>query len=161
MVALERFISLVTDRFNWVAAGAVVIMMTITTADVILRLFRHPIPGTYEVVALLGTVVIAFSLAYTSMEKGHIAVEFLVQKLPRKLQTAISAINDLLGTFLFGLIAWQSVLYAADLKRSGEVSLTLQMPTYPFVYGIAFGCGLLGLLLLFECTKSLMRMRQS
>ncbi len=157
MFRLDRFINLLSYRFNWIAAGAIVAMMLLTSTDVILRLFRHPIPGTYEIVGLLGAVVIAFSLAYTSIEKGHIAVEFLVQKFPRNVQLFITAINDLLSTFLFGLIAWQSILYASDLKQSGEVSLTLQAPIYPFIYGIAAGCGLLCFVLILEFLKSLKR----
>lgn len=157
MFRLDRFINLLSYRFNWIAAGAIVAMMLLTSTDVVLRLFRHPIPGTYEIVGLLGAVVIAFSLAYTSIEKGHIAVEFLVQKFPRNVQLFITAINDLLSTFLFGLIAWQSILYASDLKQSGEVSLTLQAPIYPFIYGIAAGCGLLCFVLILEFLKSLKR----
>lgn len=157
MFRLDRFINLLSYRFNWIAAGAIVAMMLLTSTDVILRLFRHPIPGTYEIVGLLGAVVIAFSLAYTSIEKGHIAVEFLVQKFPRNVQLFITAINDLFSTFLFGLIAWQSILYASDLKQSGEVSLTLQAPIYPFIYGIAAGCGLLCFVLILEFLKSLKR----
>ena len=157
MFRLDKFINLLSYRFNWIAAGAIVAMMLLTSTDVILRLFRHPIPGTYEIVGLLGAVVIAFSLAYTSIEKGHIAVEFLVQKFPRNVQLFITAINDLFSSFLFGLIAWQSILYASDLKQSGEVSLTLQAPIYPFIYGIAAGCGLLCFVLILEFLKSLKR----
>jgi TRAP-type C4-dicarboxylate transport system permease small subunit len=155
MIRFEKLINSLTYRFNWIAVFAVVAMMILTSADVILRLFRHPIPGTYEIVGLLGAVVIAFSLAYTSAEKGHIAVEFLVRKFPRNVQSFIMFVNDLVSAALFGLIAWQSILYASDLKQNGEVSMTIQMPVYPFVYGIAFGCGLLCLVLLTESFKSL------
>lgn len=155
MFHLEKIIQALADKFNWVAAGAVVAMMVLTSADVVLRLFRHPIPGTYEMVGLLGAVVVSFSLAYTSIQKGHIAVEFIVQKLPAKGQALITVVNDFLGFALFALIAWQSVLYALDLTANGEVSLTLQMPIYPFVYGVAIGCGFLSFLLLFNFFKSL------
>jgi TRAP-type C4-dicarboxylate transport system permease small subunit len=157
MFRIERITYLLTDRFNWIAAGAVVAMMCLTCADVILRIFRLPIPGTYEIVGLLGSVVIAFSIGYTSVEKGHIAVEFLVQKFPVRVQTFIDTFNALISTCLFGLITWQSIVYASDLKQSGEVSLTIQMPIYPFVYGIALGCGLLCLILLLDFVKSLKR----
>lgn len=157
MFRIERITYLLTDRFNWVAAGAVVVMMCLTCADVILRLFRHPIPGTYEIVGLLGSVIIAFSIGYTSVEKGHIAVEFIVQKFPLRVQRFIDTINDLISACLFGLITWQSIVYASDLKQSGEVSLTIQMPIYPYVYGIALGCGLLCLVLLLDFVKSFKR----
>ncbi len=157
MTRLERSILSITQKFNGVAAAAVVIMMVLTCADVILRFFRHPIPGTYEMVGLLGAIVVSFSLAHTSVMRGHISVEFIVQKLPKTAQIVIDGINSLLGTALFGLITWQSMLYASNLMHTGEVSLTLQMPIYPFVYGIAIGSGMLCVVLLTDFLQSLKR----
>jgi len=157
MSRLERSVSSITRKFNWVAAAAVMAMMILTCADVILRFFRHPIPGTYEIVGLLGTIVVAFSLAHTSVMRGHISVEFIVQKLPRRAQVVIDGINSLFGAALFGLIAWQSILYASNLMHTGEVSMTLQMPIFPFVYGISIGSGILCLVLLIEFFQSLSR----
>ena len=98
-------------------------MMLLTCADVVLRLFGSPIPGTYEMVGFLGAVIIAFALAYTSLEKGHIAVEILVDRLPREAAgMSIEAVTSLIGASLFGLLTWQSLIYAADLRQSGEVS---------------------------------------
>ena len=160
MSRLERSVSSITRKINWVAAAAVIAMMLLTCADVILRFFRHPIPGTYEMVGLLGTIVVSFSLAHTSVMRGHISVEFIIQKLPKRVQIVIDGINSLLGAALFGLITWQSLLYAQNLMHTGEVSMTLQMPIYPFVYGIAIGSMILCLVLLTELLQSLKRIIQ-
>jgi TRAP-type C4-dicarboxylate transport system permease small subunit len=157
MPPLGRWIHQIGYGFNSVAAGAIVIMMLLTCADVVLRLFGHPILGTYEMVGFLGTVIIAFALAYTSIERGHIAVEILMDRLPAKIQSIVEGFNNLIGAGLFLLIAWQSSIYAWDLKTSGEVSLTLAIPTYPFVYGIAAGCALLALVLTAESLSSFRR----
>ncbi|MDD2316182.1 MAG: TRAP transporter small permease [Desulfobacterales bacterium] len=146
--------------FNWIASAAVIVMMLLTTADVIMRLAATPIPGVYEIVGLLGVVAVSFSLAYTSVEKGHIAVEFLVRKLPRKAQAVVAAANDFLSLVLFFFICRQCVVYAGVLKQSGEVSLTIQMPIYPFVYGIAIGCAALCIVLLMEFIQSIRRIVQ-
>lgn len=157
MTRLGRWIDTIGGKFNYVACAAVVVMMLLTCADVILRLFGHPILGTYEMIGLSGAVVISFALAYTSLEKGHIAVELLVESLPKGLQVFINGFNSLIGAALFSLVAWQTFLYAGDLRGSGEVSLTLQIPTYPFVYGISLGCGLLCLVLLVDSIRSFAR----
>ncbi len=157
MIRLFRGITLVSHGFNTLAGTAVVAMMLLTCADVILRLFRHPVPGTYEIVGFLGTVVISFSLAYTSLEKGHIAVELLVEKLPPRFRSGVESVTSLIGAALFALMALQSTIYATDLKQSGEVSVTLTMPIYPFIYGIAVGSGLLCLVLLVESLRSAAR----
>lgn len=134
--------------FNTVAGAAIIGMMVLTCADVVLRLLRRPIPGTFEIVGFLGTVIIAFALAYTSVERGHIAVEFIVEKLPRRAQAAIEAITSIASAALFGLLTWQSFIYASDIRQSGEVSVTLTMPIHPFIYGISVGSALLFLVLL-------------
>ncbi|MFB3925470.1 MAG: TRAP transporter small permease [Syntrophales bacterium] len=157
MRVLERYIQSSSRALNWFSGAAVVAMMLLTCADVVLRFFHHPIAGTYELVGFLGVLVISFSLAYTSVEKGHIAVELLVERLPKRVRSLIDAVDALIGTGLFGLIAWQSALYGLDLKESGEVSLTLGIVTYPFVFGIAAGCSVLCAVLMVEFALSLER----
>jgi len=147
ILRLEQWVAKAADLFNWVAAAAVAGMMVLTCLDIVLRLFRHPIPGTYEMVGFLGAVFAAFSLGYTSVNRGHIAVDFLVQKLSPRTQNWVDGVNALICSIFFGFLARQCLVYAADLKSFGEVSMTLQMPIYPFVYGIAAGCFLLTLVL--------------
>ena len=159
MSSIGKTITKVADLFNWVAAAALVGMMLLTCADVVMRRsFNHPIPGTYEIVGLLGALLISFALAYTTAQKGHIAVEFLVQKFTKQTQRIIDAVNHLFGIMLFAVLAWQSLLYAMDLRASGEVSMTIQMPIHPFVLGIAIGCSLVSLVLMFDFSKSLRRL---
>jgi TRAP-type C4-dicarboxylate transport system permease small subunit len=169
----------------WVAGTAIVSMMLLTCADVILRLgvtayhqyhwwflspFR-PIPGTYELVCFMGAVAVAFAMAHTSVERGHVAVSIamahtsverghvavsiIVNLLPKKIQAIIETITTIFGLILFILLSWQSVLYANDLKARGEVSLTLELPFYPFVYGISFAAAAVCLVLLVDLSKSL------
>jgi len=157
MVRLGRLVTVTSTWFNYVACVAVVAMMLLSFADVALRLFGIPIPGTYEMVGFLGAVVIAFALAHTSLQQGHVAVEVIFEKLPLKGQYFIEAGGHLAGAGLFGLMAWQSLLYGTDLRHSGEVSLTLQMPLYPFIYGISLGCGLLAMVLLVDAVRSFKR----
>ena len=90
MMRLEKQIDNLSAAFNWVAGVSILVMMLLTCADVVLRFFRHPIPGTYEIVGLMGTVGVAFALAYTTAQQGHIAVEFLVRKMPEKIQAVIA-----------------------------------------------------------------------
>lgn len=150
MFRIEKTITATAVQANWIAAAALIIMMLLTTLDVILRLFKSSVPGTYEIIGLLGAVVTSFSLGYTSVEKGHIAVDFLVMRFSPKAQALIGSANAILATVLFGIITWQSLLYGIDLLKKGQVSPTIQIPMYPFVFGIAAGCGILTLVLVVE-----------
>ncbi len=157
MYSPAKYLTRAGKAFNILACAAVIAMMLLSVADVALRMFGKPIPGTYELVGFLGTIVVSFALAFTSMEKGHIAVEILVERLPQRTQFAIETVTNFVSFLVFGLIAYQAFLYALDIKRSGEVSLTLQMPVYPFLFGMAVGFSLLCFLLIADFIKSLQR----
>jgi TRAP-type C4-dicarboxylate transport system permease small subunit len=157
MTRIHKELKWISTLFNALAGAAVIVMMLLTCADVLLRLMRHPIPGTYELVGFLGTVIVAFALALTSLEKGHIAVEILVEKLPARVQTGIEAVTSLIGASLFSLLTWQSLIYATDMRQSGEVSVTLTMPIYPFIFGIAAGSALLVLVLMADSLRATIR----
>lgn len=159
MHALKKYIFRFARGLDMIAAGAIVAMMALTCADVVLRFFRKPIPGTYEIVAFLGAVAVSLAIAHTSAEKGHVAVTLVVRTLPQRLQGIIESAIALLSCMLFALIAWQSVLYGLDCQRSGEVSLTLQLPFYPIIYGVALGTGAVCLICLVDLADAIVKVR--
>lgn len=157
MVFFSRLNKLATAAatvFNGLSAVALLAMMLLTFFDVVLRLFRHPIPGTYEMVGFFGAIVVSFSLAHTSMARGHIAVDFLVRKLPPAARKVADWLNSLICAILFSLISWQTVIYALDTKAAGEVSMTLQVPVYPFIFGVAVGSFFLCIILILRLVLS-------
>jgi len=105
----------VSAGLNGVSASAVVFIMLLTCADVVMRLFGRPIPGTYELVGYFGAMIVAFALAWTSVERGHISVELLVDRLPARPRAIVEGAGHLASAVLFGLLAWQSQVYAMDL----------------------------------------------
>lgn len=157
MLSPTKYLERPGKYFNVIASVAVITMMLLSTADVVLRLFVKPIPGAYELVGFIGTIVVSFALGFTSLEKGHIAVELLYRKLPQRTQLAIETFTNTVSFLFFGLITYQAFIYALDMRKSGEVSPTLQLPIYPFIFGMSFGFGLLCLILIAESIKSMKR----
>ncbi|MCD6150579.1 MAG: TRAP transporter small permease [Deltaproteobacteria bacterium] len=138
------------DLMNYLSALCIMAMMMLTCADVLLRLFKHPILGTYELVGLFGALTIALAIPATTLSKGHVAVDFLIDKLPLSARKICTIITTLLSISLFALIAWQSFIYANILRSTGEVTLSLQMPFYPIVYAIAAAALLVCVVLFLE-----------
>ena len=169
MATLKKISETLAKILYWIAGISIVSMMLLTCFDVVLRFcvtlyheYRwefltslQPIPGTYELVCFMGSVAVAFAMAHTSVEKGHVAVSFVVDFFPKRIQAVIETITSTFGFIFFVLLAWQSILYAQDLKASGEVSLTLQLPFYPFVYGISFAAAAVCLILFVDISKNL------
>ena len=158
---LDKVAMLFSRWVSWVAGLGVVVMLLLTTADVIgIKIFRSPIPGAIEIVAFLGVVITAFSIAYTQAQHGHIQVEFFVLRLPKRVKAGVNALVTLMGIALFFLLSWQSFEYGLTLQNSGEVSMTSRIPFYPFVYAIAFCCIPVCLVLLVELLKSIMKVME-
>jgi TRAP-type C4-dicarboxylate transport system permease small subunit len=155
MERYEKIVDAIAHSINRIAAASIMVMMLLTTADVVLRYFRHPITGAYEIVGFLGSIAVGFALAYTSVQKGHIAVSFLFQRLTQRSQAFIDTVNALVALCFFSLLTWQCMVLGKDLMRTGEVSLTLEMPFYPFVFGLAVGCAMLCLVLATDLLRSL------
>jgi TRAP-type C4-dicarboxylate transport system permease small subunit len=77
-------------------------------------------------------------MAHTTVESGHVAVSLLIRLFTKKTQAVFKLVTDTLSGILFGIISVRSVVYAQNLKESGEVSMTMQLPFHPFVYLLAF-----------------------
>jgi TRAP-type C4-dicarboxylate transport system permease small subunit len=140
---MESFLSKMggLSRFLYIISGiTLAFMMCLTVLDVILRSFRRPIVGTYELVAFSGAVVIGFSVPFTSWLRGHIYVDFLISRFSQKVKNIIHTTTRCMVIVLFFLIGWNLIKYGIDLQKSGEVSLTLQMPFYPVAYGVGICC---------------------
>lgn len=140
---------------NGIAGLAITLIMVLTVMDVILRFFGRPIVGTYELVAFTGAVVIGFAIPLTSWMRGHIYVDFFTGKLQKNVRSIFNLITRGMGIILFGLIGWNLILVGMNLQRSGEVSLTLQLPFYPIAYGLAVSCFVQCLVLLTDAVKIL------
>ena len=125
------------DFLNYIAGWCLVAMTFLTCADVILRIFRYPILGTYEMVGFLGAATASFAMAHTTIKRGHVAVEVVTTQLSPKAQAVIYLITDVLSILVFALLAYECMRFGNDLRISNEVSLTLQIPFFPVLYGVS------------------------
>lgn len=135
-------------------------MMCLTCADIVLRLFRHPILGTYELVGFLGAVVAGLAMAQTTLERGHVAVQVVVTRFSPRGQEIIYLITNLLSLLLFALLAWEGMRYGNDFRVSGQVSQTLRIPFYPVVYGIALSAAVVCLVLVVDILQVVTKREQ-
>jgi TRAP-type C4-dicarboxylate transport system permease small subunit len=147
-------VSRVLARFMYVVAGiALTACVFLTVCDVLLRLFKHPIIGTYELVGLLGAVVVGFSLPETSRLNGHVFMHFLTDRLSESVKGMLRVLTRILAIGMFLIIAWNLMLMGHDFQASGETTATLQLPFFPVCYGIAVCCFVECLVLFAEIFK--------
>ncbi len=152
---LERISRILNAVLMAVAGLFLVAMMLLACANVAGRGFGIPIKGTFELMGLFGAVVAAFALAGTQMQRQHIAVDVLVRVFPAKIRTILSTLQYLIGSVFFILAAWQTWLLGTNLWRVHELSETLRIVYFPFVYSVSLGCVVIALVLVIELLKVL------
>ncbi len=149
MGTFSDLVKKVTGVFDRIAGLCMFSIMLLIVANVILRtVFNTPILGAYEYVVFLTSATIGLSIAHCAFQNGHIAVSFIVDKLPKTTQKLID-ITMGITVFVFWLLcSWQISIYAKSLAVNGIVSPTSKMPEYPFVYIVGLGVFTLSLVML-------------
>jgi TRAP-type C4-dicarboxylate transport system permease small subunit len=153
MGGFQNFVLKLSNWMHVVAAIALTFIMLLTVSDVVLRLFGHPIVGTFELVGLGGAVIIGFGIPITSWNRGHIFVDFLINMFPKGIRDGFNVVTRLISMGLFILVGWNLIILGNDLLKSGEVTLTRQLPFYPVAYGLAICCFIECLVLISDLTK--------
>ncbi len=155
MEALQDVVDKLIGMVKRIGGAALVGMMLVTCVDVIFRAFGRPIFGAVEIVSFMATMVLACAMPLTEREKGHVGVDLLLRRLRPRTQLYCTLATSLASMVLFGLVAWQMFLYAASMKQSGEVSMSLEFPSYYLVYLVAVAFSVLSLVILVEFLNNL------
>lgn len=156
---LERIGYHITAVANRVGTAIILVMMVLTTADVVLRyLFRKPITGTYEITELLMLTVVALGLAYTQSRKGHISIELVSSRFSLWGQAVNDVLVYLVCLGICVLMAWR-LLAAARVQQIGNVVMSevVKVPIYPFYYLLGLGIALLCLVYIADIVNSVLR----
>jgi TRAP-type C4-dicarboxylate transport system permease small subunit len=153
-MGLERFSELLR-RGLMIAAGVSLLALTLlATMNVALRIFQAPVGGTYEVVSFLGAIVTAGALGYTQKRKDHIVVDILSEKFPAKVKRVLDRVSYTLTLVFFSVVSWQTFVYGKRLLQTGELSETLKIAYYPFVFLVSAGFAVLALTILLDLIET-------
>ena len=155
----QRFNRSLSNFFEWVGFGGLLIMVFLTCIDVIgAKVFLKPIFGALDIVMLAQLVAISFGTAMALLLGRHVQVEFFMDLLPNRLQAAIDSVIILLEILLFVLIMWRLGVYGYSLQTGGETAATIRVPLFPFAYSVSVACIPVCLVLIADLFKSLHRM---
>ncbi len=131
----ERFNETISRWAESVGLAAVVFMVALTVVDVVgTKTMRLPVPGSLDMLALAQLIGITFAAAMTLVERRHVAVEFFVEMLPKRLRLLIECAVELLSFVLFAVIVWRLLQLGYFQQTGNEVTPTTRIPLAPFTY---------------------------
>ncbi len=137
---MKRLMDTLAGRMSaWmevVAGSALIAVMLLIGADIIGRLFGHPVPGAYEIVSLAGGLVLGLALPATSMAKEHVSTDFMTARLSTTMRRLLHFGTRLIGIGIFALAGYGMLMMGVRLKEAGEVTAVLAFPFYYVVYAL-------------------------
>lgn len=138
MVHFEKLISRISWLLNLVPSVLIIVMTFLIFVDVFLRyIFNRPLTYTYDMVCIMLVVIASLAMPYTTLVKGHVAVDILMLRLSKRKQLIIDTITHIISIVLFLTISWQCFIFAQDFKTAGEVTPTIYFPVYPILYAMS------------------------
>jgi TRAP-type C4-dicarboxylate transport system permease small subunit len=126
---------------SYIGNCALAAMMLLATVDVIGRyFFNAPVLGAYEITEYLMLIMVFSFLALAQSAKAHISVDIVFNRLPAGLRPVLERFNHLVCLLMMILVTWMSIQRIWELKRTGESSVLLKIPDYPFAVFLVIGC---------------------
>ena len=153
METLIRILQRVSKILSTIGGAALTFMMCLTVADVLLRAWGRPILGTYEVVSLTLAIVIGFTIPKVSLDRGHVYMEIVLEKLSKRDRAIMNTFTRMLGLILFAIIGYNLFLIGNEFHASGEVSSTLKLPFFPISYFVGVCCFIECFVFMFDIVK--------
>jgi TRAP-type transport system small permease protein len=135
-----RAIYRLTKYMGYVGAALIAIMMMMTVVDVFMRfVFNSPIAGVNELSALSLAMVVGLGFGWAALERAHIKVDLVMDRLPKETQFITDAVMFLLSLIMGAIMMiWTLV----DLiGKKGQTTGSLHIPLVPFEW--IFWAGLL------------------
>lgn len=155
MRAIVSFIHKVSAILNKVSMLMLFMMMLLMVCDISLRYFRgSPILGSYEIVEVLMVVLVFLSFAQTQVQKGHIAVDMIINALPTKLRMAFNIIALACAAGMTIIMTYASVGQAIEVYADHLTSASLEFPLFPFYCVVIIGMAFLSMEFVIDFVKS-------
>lgn len=150
---------------KWIGLGAGIaafLMMFLIFADIIGRkFFNSPVEGAYEITESLLTFIIFFGVAFTQLERSHVRVTLLTDRLKPRAQNAWLTIVYIIGFLFFVYAAYCMFWFAWDSWKVREVKWgTVEYPLYPVKALAGVGMLLLGIQFLLDSIVELFQFVQ-
>lgn len=134
---LERAGSAVARALGVLAGSALFLMMLLTFADVVGRMFIYPIPGAFEISEMLMVVLLFSGLPLVAWHAEHVCFELVDALYKGRSAHWSKCVMEVCCAVAFGALAWATWRLAGQTLIEGEVSSRLEIPIGMFIYLMA------------------------
>lgn len=158
---VDAVITRVIKYTSYVSAVCLVGIMLVTFVNVIgekLRSLGLPttgIPASTEIVSYLHVPVVFLSMAFVTLDRGHVRIDMLTSKFPKWLENICITLGYLLGAGITSFISWRAFIQMGKFIERHKMSSVsgVGFPLWPFALITAVGFALLALSLIWAIIR--------
>jgi TRAP-type C4-dicarboxylate transport system permease small subunit len=158
---IDKLVSYPSKVVSAMSMVGIIFVMLLVVADVIRGwLFHSFFWGAGDLEMLAFCIIVWGPMALGALKKSHIALTFVLDKLPRLPRLGADLIIALVVSGVLGMFTWR---LAAHGMRMGETLVrtgVLKIPFEPFVYFAAFCCALMALVYLARVLEAVGKIRK-
>lgn len=136
---LERFSRFICKILALISGVALTCMMLLACANMFFRAVWVPVQGTFELMGYFGAIVASFALGLSQIYRSHISVGIFFNMFPPVMRKLLDALTFMISSVFFLLCAREVFNWGRFVLDIGELSETLGIIYYPFVFAVAFG----------------------
>lgn len=133
----------------WIAV-AIVTLVDITGRSI----FNTPIYGSFEIVKLMMSIGLLFSMPIVAIKESQVVVELVTQHFSRPVKQLIRYISAIAGSIFFGFISISLANLTLSYLTTAEHSVLWELPYWLIAGGISVVSGLTVLCSLVHCFVS-------
>lgn len=137
MKYLQKLSNILESATLWLIAAALAVMTVVVFVQVIFRMISASLPWSEELARYLMIYMTYLGVSVGVKRKSHIAVEFLVDRFPAKVQDAVEIVTNTICIICCAII----ILYGVQLV---EITMMQKSPAMQIPMGIAYFSLVLG-----------------
>ena len=133
--AASHMSGLVKKTIAWISAVFLCVMMVLTVVDVVGRyVFNAPLAGATEMTELLLSAVIFIGLPAATLDREHVTVDFLTDRLNGGIERVRVPAIALLSAVIMAVVAWRLWVMGDQIAGYDGVTVSLHLPVAPVAY---------------------------
>lgn len=143
---LYRVFEFINSRLALIISFIPLAMTLVVICSVLARyIFRVPWPWAPEITEYMLFFITVVPTAHVLLIEGHIKIDILVERLPKRVQNILSIITNGIGFVFASVLTWKSTVFTISAFQHNWYSMSSYLSVYlpPIVLWIPVSCFLL------------------
>jgi TRAP-type C4-dicarboxylate transport system permease small subunit len=158
-ILVLKAIGTMTKITRWlviVAAIAIGVLMVVNFFDIIgTKFFGMSIPGALDISEDLMVLVTLLPIAFIALERGHIRITLLEERLPSSVRYTLEIMQYFLAALITGFVTARAFAQLRTTLETMELKTGLDLPVWPANAVVVISLGFLTLVWVLLLAKTL------